>query len=38
MKRRVGICQSMLNNPDILIVDEPTVGLDIEEMISLHFT
>lgn len=31
MKRRVGICQAMLNNPDILIVDEPTVGLDIEE-------
>lgn len=31
MKRRVGICQAMLNNPNILIVDEPTVGLDIEE-------
>lgn len=31
MKRRVGICQTMLNNPDILIVDEPTAGLDIEE-------
>ena len=31
MKRRVGICQAMLNNPDILIVDEPTAGLDIEE-------
>ncbi|WP_102400335.1 ATP-binding cassette domain-containing protein [Haloimpatiens massiliensis] len=31
MKRRVGICQAMINNPDILIVDEPTAGLDIEE-------
>ncbi len=31
MKRRVGICQAMLNNPMILIVDEPTAGLDIEE-------
>lgn len=31
MKRRVGICQAMLNNPHILIVDEPTAGLDIEE-------
>lgn len=31
MKRRVGICQAMLNNPEILIVDEPTTGLDIEE-------
>ena len=31
MKRRVGICQAMLNNPGILIVDEPTAGLDIEE-------
>lgn len=31
MKRRVGICQAMINEPDILIVDEPTAGLDIEE-------
>lgn len=31
MKRRVGICQAMLNDPEILIVDEPTAGLDIEE-------
>lgn len=31
MKRRVGICQAMLNDPDILIIDEPTAGLDIEE-------
>lgn len=31
MRRRVGICQAMLNNPEILIVDEPTAGLDIQE-------
>lgn len=31
MKRRVGICQAMLNDPRILVVDEPTAGLDIEE-------
>lgn len=31
MKHRVGICQAMLNDPEILIVDEPTAGLDIEE-------
>jgi ABC-type multidrug transport system ATPase subunit len=31
MKRRVGICQAMLSNPNILIVDEPTASLDIEE-------
>ena len=28
MKRRAGIAQAMLNNPKILILDEPTVGLD----------
>lgn len=28
MKRRAGIAQAMLNNPKILILDEPTAGLD----------
>ena len=31
MKQRVGIVQTMLNDPKILVLDEPTAGLDIEE-------
>lgn len=33
MKRRVGIAQAFLGNPDIIILDEPTVGLDPYERI-----
>ena len=31
MKRRLGIAQALIGNPSLLIVDEPTVGLDPEE-------
>lgn len=36
MKRRVGLVQAMLNLPKVLIVDEPTVGLDPEERINIR--
>lgn len=36
MKRRVGLVQALLNNPEFLIVDEPTTGLDPEERIKIR--
>ena len=36
MKRRVGIAQALLNDPKILIVDEPTAGLDPKERIRFR--
>ena len=36
MKRRAGIAQAMLNDPKILILDEPTAGLDPSERIRFR--
>jgi ABC-type multidrug transport system ATPase subunit len=36
MKRRVGVAQALLGNPTLLIVDEPTVGLDPQERVRFR--
>ena len=37
MKQRIGVAQALLNDPGILIIDEPTVGLDPEGRVRFRY-
>ena len=35
-RQRIGIAQAILNNPSVLILDEPTIGLDPKQIIEIR--